>query len=100
MKMQEMNKLKVGFLSGCGCLRLNNEDHCLKVLGLEALKMRLYLLWLARCTARRTGNLSLLSLNIRERGLLISSFLFSTAVLIIEIVSGEARWLPAISACS
>ncbi len=82
------------------CCRLNNEDHWRKVLGLVALKTLLYLLWLARWAVLRMGNLSLLSLNWMLLGLLISSFLLRTAVLMMEMVSGEARWFPAISACS
>jgi len=76
------------------------EDHCLKVLGLLALNTDLYLLWLALVAVRRIGNLTLLSLYWTLLGLLISSFLLRTAVLMIEMVSGEARWFPAISECS
>jgi hypothetical protein len=66
------------------------DDHCLKVLGLDALKIDLYLFWLARWTVLRMGNLSLLSLNWLLLGRLISSFLCKTAVLMIEMVSGLA----------
>jgi len=48
----------------------------------------------------RMGNLTLVSLNWTDLGLLISSFLLRTTVLMIEIVSGEALWFPAISACN
>ena len=76
------------------------KHHCLKVLGLLALKTVLYLLWLALPAALRMGNLSPFSLNRCDLGLLISSFPFKTTVLIIEIVSGDALWLPAISWCN
>jgi hypothetical protein len=49
VKISELKQGKEGDMVGrCVwlCLRLNNEDHCLKVLGLEALKTVLYLLWL------------------------------------------------------
>ena len=62
--------------------------------------MVLYLFWLALLAALRIGNLSPFSLNKWDLGLLISSFPFNTTVLIIEIVSGEALWLPAISWCN
>ena len=70
------------------------------MLGLVALKTEWYLLWLALVVVRRMGNLMLLPLNWRDLGLLISFFLFRTAVLMMEIVSGDALWLPAISAWS
>jgi len=79
---------------------LNMYDHCLKVFGLLALKTLLYLLWLARTVALKMGNLTLLFLNWWDLGLLISLFLFKTAVLMIETVSCEALWLPDISAWS
>ena len=75
-------------------------DHCLKVLGLLALKIVLYLLWLALWVALRMGNLRPFSLKRCDLGLLISSLLFKTTVLMMEMVSGEALWLPAISWCN
>ena len=74
--------------------------HCLKVLGLLALNTVLYLLWLALPTFLKIGNLRPFSLNKWDLGLLISSFPFKTTVLMIEMVSGEALWLPAISWCN
>jgi hypothetical protein len=74
--------------------------HCLKVFGLLALKTFLYLVWLALLGALRIGNLMPFSLNKWDLGLRISSFVFRTTVLMIEIVSGEALWLPAISWCN
>ena len=81
--------------------QLNNEKHhCLKVFGLLALKTVLYLLWLALWVALRMGNLRLFSLNKCDLGLLISSLVFNTTVLKMEMVSLEALWLPAISWCN
>ncbi len=79
---------------------LIGKHHCLKVFGLLALNTVLYLLWLALDTLLKTGNRSLLFLNKLDFGRLTSSFLFSTAVLIIEMVSWEARWFPLIYMCN
>ena len=68
--------------------------------GLLALNTFLYLLWLALLAALRIGNLRPFSLNKCDLGLLISSFELRTTVLMIEMVSGEALWLPAISWCN
>ena len=76
------------------------KHHCLKVLGLLALKILLYLFWLALGVLLTMGNLKLFSLNKCDLGLRISSLLFKTAVLIMEMVSLEALWLPAISICN
>ncbi len=76
------------------------KHHCLKVLGLLALNTVLYLLWEALLAALRIGNFRAFSLKRCDLGLLISSFEFSTTVLMIEIVSGDALWLPAISWCN
>ena len=83
----------------CEWLNIFIEDHfhCLNVFGLLALKTVLYLLLLALDTDLRTGNLSLLFLNKLDLGLLTSSFLLRTAVLMIEMVSWEALWFPLIS---
>ena len=69
------------------------------MLGLAALKMERYFLWLALEVARRIGNLTA-PLNWLDLGLLISSFFLRTAVLMMEMVSDEALWLPDISAWS
>lgn len=71
--------------------------HCLKVFGLLALKIVLYLLLLALAAVLKIGNFNPLSLNKCDFGLLISSFVFKTTVLMIEMVSGEALWFPLIS---
>ena len=62
--------------------------------------MARYLLWLALEVDLRIGKWSFVFLNWTLRGLRISSSFWRTAVLMIEIVSWEARWLPDISACS
>ena len=69
------------------------------MLGLVALKTEWYLLLLALVVVRRMGNLTF-PRYWRLLGLLISFLLLRMAVLIIEMVSGEALWLPAISAWS
>lgn len=76
------------------------NNHCLKVFGLFALNILLYLLLLALATLLMMGNLNPFCLNKWLFDLLILSFSFNTAVLIIEIVSWEALWFPAISMCS
>jgi len=76
------------------------KHHCLKVFGLLALKTVLYLFWLALLAALRIGNLRPFSLNKCDLGLLISSFPLRTTVLMMEMVSGDALWLPAISWCN
>ena len=67
--------------------------------GLLALKILWYLLLLARETLLMMGNLVEFDLNKWDLDLLILSFSFKTAVLIMEMVSSEARWFPAISIC-
>lgn len=62
--------------------------------------MARYLLWLALGTVRTMGNWMLFCLKRWDLGLRMSSFFWSTAVLMIEMVSREALWLPAISMCS
>lgn len=76
------------------------NNHCLKVFGLFALNILLYLLLLALDTDLIMGNFKPLFLNRWLFALLILSFSFKTAVLIIDIVSCEALWFPAISMCS
>ena len=76
--------------------RLMN-NHCLKVFGLLALNILLYLFWLALGELLIIGNRIALSLYKWDFGLLMSSLLLRTAVLMIEMVSLEALWLPAIS---
>ena len=60
--------------------------------------MALYLLWLALEVVLKIGNFRLELLYWIDLGLLISSFLLRIAVLMMEMVSGEALWFPAISA--